>query len=232
MKSKKLLSVIVPVFNEEKTVLVLLKKVAKVKVPGVQKEILVVDDGSTDATVSEIRRSHVPGIRLLVHPQNRGKGAAIRTALAHSRGDFVIIQDADLEYDPSDYHEVLKPLLDGSADAVYGSRFLGTRRVFLFWHYMGNRFLTLMTNILYDTILTDMETCYKAFQGDLIRSICLREERFGFEPEITAKILKRKARLYECPITYRGRGFEEGKKITWRDGLSALRVLIKYRFLD
>jgi glycosyltransferase involved in cell wall biosynthesis len=232
LKSKKLLSIIVPVYNEEKTVRDILRRVAAAKVPGLRKEIWVVDDASTDGTRKEILRSRVPGVHLLEHPVNRGKGAAVRTAIPHTRGDFVIIQDADLEYDPSEYASMLGPLVQGYADAVYGSRFLGIRRVFLFWHYVANRLLTFTTNILYDTILTDMETCYKAFRGDLLRSLHLRENRFGFEPEVTAKILKRHIRLYECPITYRGRDFEEGKKITWLDGVVALFVLLRYRFTD
>jgi len=228
----RLLSVIVPVFNEVDTLETVLRRVAKSKTPGLKKEILVVDDASTDGTRELLGRLRVPGMRRFFHERNRGKGAAVRTAIAESKGDIIIIQDADLEYDPSEYAHVLKPLMEGSADAVYGARFLGTRRVFLFWHYVGNKFLTLVTNLLYDTILTDMETCYKAFRGDLLRSIPLHGERFDFEPEVTAKILRRKVRLYECPITYRGRGFEEGKKITWRDGLTALWALIRYRFVD
>jgi glycosyltransferase involved in cell wall biosynthesis len=232
MAKQRLLSIIVPVYNERATIRKVLQTVARTKTPGLRKEILVVDDASTDGTLEVLRGFRLKGLRLFTHPVNRGKGAAIRTAIPHTQGDFVIIQDADLEYDPSEYPMLMKTLLEGSADAVFGSRFLGTRRVFLFWHYVGNKFLTLLTNLLYDTILTDMETCYKVFRGDLIRSIPLREDRFGFEPEVTAKILKRKVRLYECPITYRGRSFEEGKKITWRDGFSAVRALVRYRFSD
>ncbi len=232
MAKQKLLSIIVPAYNEEKTLLPLLDKVKRVKLLGLRKEILVVNDGSSDKTADVMRKIRLPGVRLFSHPVNRGKGAAIRTAIPHTRGDFVIIQDADLEYDPADYVTVLKPLLAGEADVVYGSRFMGSRRVFLFWHYIGNKFLTLVTNVFYDTILTDMETCYKAFKGDLIRSLKLRSDRFEFEPEVTAKVLKRKAKLFEVPISYSGRGFEEGKKITWRDGFSALWTLVKYKFVD
>jgi glycosyltransferase involved in cell wall biosynthesis len=233
MSKKQLtLSIIVPVYNEEKTLLPLLKKVQNVKLLGLKKQIIVVNDGSTDKTAEVIKKIKIPGIQIYQHDKNRGKGAAIRTAIPHTTGDFVIIQDADLEYDPADYVIILKPLLDGRADVVYGSRFKGVGRAFLFWHYVGNKLLTFITNILYDTILTDMETCYKAFKGDLIRSIPLRSNRFDFEPEVTAKVLKRGVKLFEVPINYDGRNFEEGKKITWRDGVVALVCLIRYRFMD
>jgi glycosyltransferase involved in cell wall biosynthesis len=231
-KKQLTLSIIVPVYNEEKTLLPLLDKVQKVKLLGLKKQIIVVNDGSTDKTAQVMKKIKIPGIQIYQHDKNRGKGAAIRTAIPHTTGDFVIIQDADLEYDPADYVIILKPLLDGKADVVYGSRFKGVGRAFLFWHYVGNKLLTFITNILYDTILTDMETCYKAFKGDLIRSIKLRSNRFDFEPEVTAKILKRGVKLFEVPINYDGRNFEEGKKITWRDGIVALVCLIRYRFMD
>jgi len=231
-KKQLTLSIIVPVYNEEKTLLPLLKKVQNVKLLGLKKQIIVVNDGSTDKTAEVMKKIKIPGIQIYQHDKNRGKGAAIRTAIPHTTGDFVIIQDADLEYDPADYVIILKPLLDGRADVVYGSRFKGVGRAFLFWHYVGNKLLTFITNILYDTILTDMETCYKAFKGDLIRSIPLRSNRFDFEPEVTAKVLKRGVKLFEVPINYDGRNFEEGKKITWRDGVVALVCLIRYRFMD
>ena len=231
-KKQLTLSIIVPVYNEEKTLLPLLKKVQNVKLLGLKKQIIVVNDGSTDKTAEVMKKIKIPGIQIYQHDKNRGKGAAIRTAIPNTTGDFVIIQDADLEYDPADYVIILKPLLDGRADVVYGSRFKGVGRAFLFWHYVGNKLLTFITNILYDTILTDMETCYKAFKGDLIRSIPLRSNRFDFEPEVTAKVLKRGVKLFEVPINYDGRNFEEGKKITWRDGVVALVCLIRYRFMD
>ncbi len=226
------LSIIVPVFNEEKTVLPLLKKVRAVRLMGLQKQIIVVNDGSSDATAKLLGKVKGKDIRVFHHVVNKGKGAAIRTAIPHTTGDYVVIQDADLEYDPSDYEKLLAPLLNGSADVVYGSRFLGPHRAFLFLHFLGNKFLNLLTNILYNTILTDMETCYKVFKGDIIRGLKLRSNRFEFEPEVTAKILKKGYKLYEMPISYHGRGFEEGKKITWRDGITALLTLVRYRFFD
>jgi len=231
-RKKPTLSIIVPVFNEEKTILPLLEKVRKVKLMGFQKQIIVVDDGSGDGTAALLQKVSKRVILFLRHEKNKGKGAAIRTAIPHTTGDFVIIQDADLEYDPGDYEKLLMPLLDGSSDVVYGSRFLGPHRAFLFWHFIGNKFLSLVTNVLYNTILTDMETCYKVFKGDVIRGLKLRSNRFEFEPEVTAKILKKGYKLYEIPISYRGRGFEEGKKITWRDGITALAALVRYRFMD
>jgi len=232
MPKPKKLSIIVPVFNEENTLLKLLDKVMRVKLLGLKKEILIVNDGSTDRTPEVMKKIRIKGVKIFHHPANRGKGAAIRTAIPHTTGDIVIIQDADLEYDPSDYVTVLKPLMAGEADVVYGSRFQGTRRVFLFWHFVGNKFLTLVTSVLYNTNLTDMETCYKAFKGDLLRSLRLRSNRFEFEPEVTAKVLKRGAKLYEVPISYSGRDFAEGKKITWKDGFSALWTLFLYKFWD
>jgi glycosyltransferase involved in cell wall biosynthesis len=229
---KPTLSIIVPVFNEEKTVLPLLKKVLSVKLMGLQKEILVVNDGSTDRTAELLKRLKGSRFKIFQHEVNRGKGAAIRTAIPHTTGDFVVIQDADLEYDPADYESLLVPLLEGKTDVVYGSRFMGPHRAFLFLHYVGNQFLSFVTNILYNTTLTDMETCYKVFRGDILRGLKLRSNRFEFEPEVTAKILKRNYKLYEMPISYHGRGFEEGKKITWRDGITALGCLLWYRFFD
>jgi glycosyltransferase involved in cell wall biosynthesis len=231
-KKPLVLSIIVPVYNEEKTLLPLLKKVQNVKLLGLKKQIIVVNDGSVDKTLELLKKLKIPGGKILQHEKNRGKGAAIRTAIPHTTGDIVIIQDADLEYDPADYVTVLKPILSGIADVVYGSRFMGVHRAFLFWHYVGNKVLTLVTNLLYDTVLTDMETCYKAFRGDIIRSLPLKSNRFDFEPEVTAKVLKRGYKLFEVPISYDGRGFGEGKKITWRDGLVALYCLLRYRIMD
>ncbi len=231
-KKPLVLSIIVPVYNEEKTLLPLLKKVQNVKLLGLKKQIIVVNDGSLDKTLELLQKLKIPGGKILQHEKNRGKGAAIRTAIPHTTGDIVIIQDADLEYDPADYVTVLKPILNGVADVVYGSRFMGVHRAFLFWHYVGNKVLTFVTNLLYDTVLTDMETCYKAFRGDIIRSLPLKSDRFDFEPEVTAKVLKRGYKLFEVPISYDGRGFGEGKKITWRDGLVALYCLLRYRIMD
>ncbi len=233
------LTVIVPAYNERETIEEILQRVRQVPVDiegvGVEKEIIVVDDGSTDGTREILSRlaEEWTDIRVLMHERNQGKGAAIRTALEHATGDYIVIQDADLEYDPRDYSELLRPLLEGKADVVYGSRFLGPHRAFLFLHYLGNKFLNLVTNILYDTILTDMETCYKMFRADVIKGIPLKARGFEFEPEVTAKVLKRGYRVFEVPISYSGRDFEEGKKIhPWKDGLRALWTLIKYRFVD
>jgi len=226
------LSIIVPVFNEERTVLPLLKKVLAVRILGLKKEIIVVNDGSADGTSKVLSKVRLPGGKVLHHDRNRGKGAAIRTAIPHTTGDFVVIQDADLEYDPSDYENLLKPLLAGEKDVIYGSRFMGNPEGFMFWNFVGNKFLTLVTVLLYGTKLTDMETCYKVFRGSLLRGLPLRSNRFEFEPEVTAKVLKRGWRFGELPINYRGRGSKEGKKITWRDGVTALATLLRYRFSD
>ena len=235
------LSILIPVYNEANSIRSVLERVvtapaAYFAAKQIAVHLIVVDDGSRDESCREVEAfcaAHPEvSLDLIRQSPNAGKGAAIRTAIPHTTGDFVIIQDADLEYDPADYVIILKPLLDGRADVVYGSRFKGVGRAFLFWHYVGNKLLTFITNILYDTILTDMETCYKAFKGDLIRSIPLRSNRFDFEPEVTAKVLKRGVKLFEVPINYDGRNFEEGKKITWRDGVVALVCLIRYRFMD
>lgn len=225
------LSVLMPVYNEKATIREIVKRV--LETPW-EKELLIVDDGSTDGTrdILETEISKLDGVKLMLHDRNRGKGAAVRTALAEVTGDIVLIQDADLEYHPKDYGGLIAPILDDQADVVYGSRFLGSHRVFLFWHKLGNWLLTQISNLLYNTILTDMETCYKAFRADLLRQIPLRENGFSIEPELTAKIFKRGARVFEVPITYAGRGYKEGKKITWRQGFPALWALIKYRFVD
>jgi len=231
-KTAPTLSIIVPVFNEERTLLPLLEKVRSVKLLGLRKQILVVNDGSSDGTARLLKKVRIPGGKVLQHPVNRGKGAAIRTAIAHSTGDYVVIQDADLEYDPSDYESLLEPLLSDEKDVVYGSRFLGNWTGFMFWNYLGNKFLTLATVLLFGRKLTDMETCYKVFRGPFLRALTLRSDRFDFEPEVTAKVLKSGVRFGELPITYRGRASKEGKKITWRDGFAALFTLLKYRFMD
>ncbi len=222
------LSVLIPVYNEKATILELLRRVEAVALP-LDKEIIIVDDGSTDGT-RELLNGLGARAKVVLHEVNRGKGAALRTALAHATGDIVIIQDADLEYDPQDYPGLLVPILDGRADAVYGSRFLGgPHRVLFFWHYAANKFFTLLTNVLYNINLTDMGTCYKVFVAEKLKAIPLESERFGIEAELTAKICKRRLRLYEAPISYSGRTFEEGKKIAWTDGFSYLWCLLRYR---
>jgi glycosyltransferase involved in cell wall biosynthesis len=231
------LSIIIPVFNEKETIEPLLRRVLGTSKPEVPvHEIIVVDDGSTDGTTEILTRiakeSTQPSLKILVHPRNQGKGAAIRTALSHISGDAVLIQDADLEYHPEEYSLLIKPIVEYGADVVYGSRFLGIHRAFLFWHYLGNKTLTLVTNLLFDSMLSDMEVGFKAFRTEVIKSIPLQARGFDFEPEITAKVLKRKLKLYEVPITYSGRDYSEGKKITWKDGLTAVWTLIKYRFRD
>jgi glycosyltransferase involved in cell wall biosynthesis len=225
------LSVIIPCFNEEKTIREILNQVMETNRAF---EIVIVDDGSTDKTreiLQEYEGKEV--IKIIFHEQNQGKGAAVRTGLEHATGDVMLIQDADLEYDPRDYEKLLQPIEEGRAKAVYGSRFLGgPRRTMFFWHMLGNRFLTLITNVLFDTILSDMETCYKVFTADLAKNLNLKSHGWGFDPEITAKILRQGVRIYEIPISYAGREFEEGKKISWRDGFTVLWTLLKYRFFN
>jgi len=225
------LSVIVPVFDERNTVVEIVRRMRAVELP-VDLEIVIVDDGSTDGTGDVLRQLADSTVRVVLHEHNKGKGAAIRTGLEKVTGDLVLIQDADLEYDPEDWPKLLAPVLRGKAQVVYGSRFTGERRNMLFLHWMGNRFLSLTTNVLYNTTLSDMETCYKLFDRSVIDGITIRASRFEFEPEITAKILRRGIRIYEVPISYTGREFDEGKKITWRDGFIALWTLVKYRFTD
>ena len=224
------LSVIVPIYNERNTVAEVVRRMRAVDLP-VEREILLVDDGSTDGTRDVLHQLSDSTVRVLMHPHNRGKGAAIRSGLEQVSGDLVLIQDADLEYDPEDWPRLLAPVLRGRAEVVYGSRFTGERRNMLFLHWVGNRFLSLVTNVLYNTTLSDMETCYKLFDRRVLDGITLRADRFDFEPEVTAKILRRGIRIYEVPISYVGREFDEGKKITWRDGLVALWTLVKYRFI-
>ncbi|MBE3132625.1 MAG: glycosyltransferase family 2 protein, partial [Acidobacteria bacterium] len=196
-------------------------------------QLIVVDDGSVDGTrerLAELQRER--GFTLILQPQNGGKGSALRRGFQEVRGDLVIIQDADLEYSPEEYPTLIELICQGRADVVYGSRFLGRHRVFMFSHYVGNRIVTVLTNVLYNTMLTDMETCYKVMRAEVLRSFTLRSNGFGIEPEMTAKIFKRGYRVYEIPITYDGRGYEQGKKVTWRDGVVALWVLIRYRFAE
>jgi glycosyltransferase involved in cell wall biosynthesis len=225
-----LLSVVMPVFNERATIEEIIRRVLAVPL---RIELVVVDDGSSDGTREVLAQlSQALGFKLVLQPRNQGKGAALRRGFEEITGDLVIIQDADLEYSPEEYPALIELICQGRADVVYGSRFLGRHRVFLFTHYAGNRLLTLITNVLYNTMLTDMETCYKVMRTPVLRSMTLRSDGFGIEPELTAKIFKRGYRVYEVPITYDGRGYEEGKKITWRDGLVALWVLLKYRFTE
>jgi glycosyltransferase involved in cell wall biosynthesis len=223
------LSVIIPVYNERNTVAEAIRRSRSVEIP-LDREIVVVDDGSSDGTTQILSQLQDSTVRVVFHDVNRGKGAAIRTGLGHVSGDLVLIQDADLEYDPEDWPKLLAPVLKGKARVVYGSRFTGERRNMMFWHWVGNRFLSLVTNALYNTTLSDMETCYKLFDRELVQSIPLSSNRFGFEPEVTAKILRTGERIYEVPISYAGREIHEGKKITWKDGVDALKVLIRCRF--
>jgi glycosyltransferase involved in cell wall biosynthesis len=227
-----LISIVVPAFNEERTIAEVLRRVSALPM---RKEIVVVDDGSVDRTAEIVRglSDELPDVRLIVEARNAGKGSAVRRAIRETAGDFVVIQDADLEYDPADMPTLLAPLLDGHADVVYGTRLRGgePQRAHLFWHYAGNRFLSLLTGMLYNTTLSDMEVGYKAFRGDLLRSLRLVSDDFRFEPEVTAKVLRTPGiRVYEVPVSYYGRTFAEGKKITWRDGVKALGALIRFRF--
>jgi glycosyltransferase involved in cell wall biosynthesis len=226
-----LLSVVMPCYNEEDTVEEIIRRVLAVPL---RIELIVVDDASKDGTREILTRlSQELAFKLVIQTQNGGKGAALRRGFQEVTGDLVVIQDADLEYSPEEFPQLIQFICEGRADVVYGSRFLGKHRVFTFTHYAGNRFLTLVTNVLYNVTLSDMETCYKVMRSDVLRSITLENNGFGIEPELTAKIFKRQYRVYEVPITYDGRGFEEGKKISWwRDGFIALWVLLKYRFTD
>jgi glycosyltransferase involved in cell wall biosynthesis len=225
------LSVIIPCFNETKTIAEI---VEAVRATGLAHEIVIVDDGSTDGTRDLLKAwPPDPLVKIVYHEQNSGKGAAVRTGFATAEGDIFLIQDADLEYDPRDYPALLRPIQEGKAEVVYGSRFLGgPRKTMFFWNMVANRSLTLITNILYNTILSDMETCYKVFKAEVVRGIKLRSRRFEFEPEITSKVLKRGYRIYEVPISYNGREWHEGKKIKWTDAPIAVWTLFRYRFTD
>lgn len=225
------LSIVIPAYNEGSTIA---QVIERVQAAPYEKQIIVVDDASTDATSETLQSFNgKTNLEIVTHDHNRGKGAALRTGFSRVTGDIVIIQDADLEYDPRDYPKLLEPILDGRADVVYGSRFLGgPHRVLLFWHSIGNRFLTLLSNALTNINLTDMETCYKAFRADILKDITFKSDRFGFEPEFTAKVAKRGYRIYEVPISYSGRSYAEGKKITWHDGLAALFTIVRFRFFD
>jgi glycosyltransferase involved in cell wall biosynthesis len=225
------LSVIVPVYDERNTVAEIVRRMRAVDIP-LEREFVLVDDGSTDGTRAVLGQLTDSTVRVVYHEKNKGKGAAIRSGLEQVTGDLVLIQDADLEYDPEDWPKLLAPVLRGKAQVVYGSRFTGERRNMMFLHWIGNRFLSLVTNVLYNTTLSDMETCYKLFDRRVLAAITLRSSRFDFEPEVTAKVLRQGIRIYEVPISYAGREFHEGKKITWRDGVVALWTLVKYRFVD
>ncbi len=230
------LSVVIPAYNERDTVENLLARVAGAPLPaGMELEMVVVDDGSSDGTrelLRELEAKADPPFRLIEHPENRGKGAALRTGFEQAAGDVVLVQDADLEYNPRDYPVLLQPILEDEADVVYGSRFLGgPHRVLFFWHYVGNRLLTTMSNMFTDLNLSDMETCYKVFRIEVLRGLKLASNRFGIEPEITAKVAKAKVRIYEVPISYHGRTYAEGKKIGWRDGVSAIWAILRYNLL-
>ena len=224
------LSVIIPAFNENNTIEEIIQRVLKVET-GLEKEIIIVDDCSSDGTREILEGLNHPDIKVCFHTKNHGKGEALKTGFSKAEGDIILIQDADLEYDPREYPILLEPILDGRADAVYGSRFLGgPHRVLFFWHYVGNRLLTTFSNMLSNLNLTDMETCYKVFKKEILDKITLRSKRFGFEPEITTKLAKLRCRIYEVPISYSGRDYSEGKKIGWKDGLAAIFHIIRFKF--
>ncbi len=226
------ISVVIPVYNEIDTIEEILARVEKV---AIKKEIIVIDDLSIDGTRERLKKiaADKENVKVIYHNRNKGKGAALRTGFESVTGDIVIIQDADLEYDPNEYPKLLEPISDGRADVVYGSRFIGgPHRVLFFWHYVGNKLLTLISNALTNLNLTDMETCYKVFKSQILKDINLKSNRFGFEPEFTAKVSKMRLRIYEVPISYSGRTYSEGKKITWKDGIVALCLIFWYRFFD
>ena len=228
------LSIVIPVYNESGTILEIVDKIQKVQLDGIDKELIIVDDYSTDGTREIIRKlEFIDGIKVLYHDKNSGKGSALKSGFSRVTGDFVIIQDADLEYDPKDYQALLEPILEGKADVVYGSRFLGgAHRVHYFWHYVGNKFITLVSNMATDLNLTDMETGYKAFKREVFQGIEIKSNRFGFEPEITAKVARKGCIVYEVPISYYGRSYAEGKKITWKDGVKAVFTILKYKWFS
>ena len=228
------LSILMPVFNEIRTVEEIIRRVRATDSCGLEKEIIIVDDASTDGTSDILKKlSQHPDLKVFAHPYNRGKGAALRKALEHATGDILLIQDADLEYDPADYPKLLRPILDGRADVVYGSRFLGgTHRVLLFWHFAANKLLTFLSNMFCNLNLTDMETGYKVFKHKCVEGLTLNADRFGIEPELTAKLARRRYRFYETDISYSGRDYSEGKKIGWKDGLAALWFIFRYRFFE
>lgn len=234
MKINKL-SILIPVYNEIKFLEEVLKKVENVDIGNIAKEIVLVDDGSTDGTRDLLNKlEETEKYKIYYHGHNMGKGAALRTGLHYTTGDIILIQDADLEYDPSEYNKLLEPFKNNTADIVYGSRFASeeSKKNFLLLSFMANKFLTFLTNLLYGASITDMETCYKVFRADVIKSFVIKSNKFDFEPEISAKIMKRKYKITEIPISYKGRDYEEGKKITWKDGLQAIWTLFKYRFED
>ena len=227
-------SIVIPCFNEIRTIESIINKVLAVELP-IEREIIIIDDRSTDGTREYLKRlDGRDDIKVVFHEVNKGKGAALRTGFAHATGDMIVIQDADLEYDPDEYPKLIGPILDGKADVVYGSRFLGEgpHRVHLFWHYVGNKFLTILSNMFTNLNLTDMETGYKLFKTEVIKGIDLKEKGFGIEPEITAKIAKTRCRIYETGISYYGRTYDEGKKITWKDGLKAIYIIFKYGIIN
>jgi len=225
------ISIVIPVFNEESTILDIIKRIQNI---GMDKEIIIVDDGSNDGTRGILKNLKEDNIKIFYHDKNQGKGAALKTGFLHVEGDVIIIQDADLEYDPIEYSRLIEPIIKGHADVVYGSRLSGGRpqRVYMFWHKVGNNILTLFTNILYNTTLTDMETGYKVFKREVVKGINIKSKDFTVEPELTAKIFKKKLRVYELPISYYGRDYSEGKKIKWYHAFSAIWALIKYKFTD
>jgi glycosyltransferase involved in cell wall biosynthesis len=235
MNPPRLLSIVIPVYNERELAPQLLSRVEAVSLPdGLAKEIVLVDDHSTDGTREWLRalETERPDLRITLHDTNRGKGAALRTGFRVATGDVILVQDADLEYDPREYSTLIEPILDGRADVVFGTRFLGhTHRVLYYWHAVGNWLLTTLSNMLSNVNLTDMECCYKVFRREVIDRLDLREDRFGFEPEVTAKVARLGCRIYEVPVSYSGRTYAEGKKINWRDGVSAIRCILKYNLL-
>lgn len=230
------LSIIMPVYNEAKTVELISEKVLSSPLGdgATERELIIVDDLSTDGTREILKniQGRFPEVKVVMKERNQGKGSAVREGIKHTTGDIVLFQDADLEYDPEDYPHLLRPILQGKADVVYGSRFLGVHRCFMFWHYVGNKVLCGLTNILFNTILTDMETCYKVFKREVLEELSLCSNDFCIEAEITAKILKKRVRIYEVPISYYGRSYEEGKKISWKDGVKTIVAILKYRLLN